>query len=79
MDFPDGASGKNSPANVGNLRGDMIWSVGQKDPWEQERATCSSIHDWEIPWADEPGGLQSKGLWRVRQEWSDLAHTHYSQ
>ena len=34
MDFPDGASGKNSPANVGNLKRDMIWSVGQEDPWE---------------------------------------------
>ena len=25
-------------------------------------ATCSSILAWEIPWTEEPGGLQSMGL-----------------
>ena len=24
---------------------------------------------WKIPWAEEPGGLQSRGLWRVRHDW----------
>ena len=29
-------------------------------------ATHSSILAWEIPWSEEPGGLQSLGLQRVR-------------
>ena len=29
-------------------------------------ATHSSILGWEIPWTEEPGGLQSMGSQRVR-------------
>ena len=36
---------------------------GQKDPLEM--ATCSSIVAWEIPWKEEPGGLQSMGSQKV--------------
>ena len=36
----------------------------------------SSILAWSIPWAEEPGGLQSIGLQRVGYDWSDLAGTH---
>ena len=32
---------------------------------EEELATHSSVLAWRIPWADEPGGLQSMGLQRV--------------
>ena len=41
-----------------------IWvrSLGQEDPLEKEMATHSSILAWEIPWTEEPGGLQSMGL-----------------
>ena len=28
---------------------------------EKEMATHSSVLAWEIPWAEEPGGLQSMG------------------
>ena len=28
-------------------------------------ATCSSTLAWEIPWTEEPGGLQSMGFQRV--------------
>ena len=35
----------------------QVQSLGQEDPLEQEMATCSSILTWEIPWAEEPGGL----------------------
>ena len=31
-------------------------------------ATCSSIPAWEIPWTEEPGGLQSTGAKRVRHD-----------
>ena len=30
--------------------------------------TCSSVLAWKIPWTDEPGGLQSMGSQRVRQD-----------
>ena len=38
-----------------------ILSQGGEDPLEKEIATHSSILDWEIPWTEEPGGLQSVG------------------
>ena len=38
-----------------------VQSLGQEDPLEKEMATHSSILAWEIPWTEEPGGLQSMG------------------
>ena len=32
---------------------------------EKEMATHSSVLAWEIPWTEEPGGLQSMGSQRV--------------
>ena len=37
--------------------------MGQEDPPDKE--THSSILAWEIPWTEEPGGLQSMGSQRV--------------
>ena len=34
-----------------------VQSLGWEDPVEEERATCSSILVWKIPWTEEPGGL----------------------
>ena len=42
-----------------------VQSLDQEDSLEKEMATHSSIFAWEIPWAEEPGGLQSMGLQRV--------------
>ena len=42
-----------------------VQSLGQEDPLEKEMATHSSILAWEIPWTEEPGGLQSTGSQRV--------------
>ena len=39
----------------------QVWSQGQEDPLEEEMATCSIILAWEIPWTENPGGLQSWG------------------
>ena len=36
-------------------------SLGREDPLEKEMATHSSVPAWEIPWTEEPGGLQSMG------------------
>ena len=40
--------------------------LGWVDLLEEEMATHSSILTWEIPWIEEPGGLWSIGLQRVR-------------
>ena len=42
-----------------------VQSLGWENPLEKEMATHSSILAWEIPWTEEPGGLQSMGLQRV--------------
>ena len=39
-----------------------IPSLDQKDPLEKKMATHSSVLAWEIPWTEELGGPQSKGL-----------------
>ena len=46
----------------------QVLSLGQEDPLEKRMATHSSILAWEIPWTEEPGGLQSMGSQRVRQD-----------
>ena len=38
-----------------------VQSLGWEDPLEDGMATHSSILNWRIPWAEEPGGLQSIG------------------
>ena len=39
-----------------------VQPLGQENPLEKETATHSSIVVWEIPWSEEPSGLQSLGL-----------------
>ena len=43
-------------------------SLGGEDPLEEGMATHSSILAWRIPWTEEPQGLQSMGLQRVRHD-----------
>ena len=58
---------KNLPGNAGDSR-DGVRSLDGEDPLEKEMATHSSILAWKIPRTEEPGGLQSMGLQRVRHE-----------
>ena len=37
---------------------------------EKAVATHSSTLAWKIPWTEEPGRLQSMGLWRVTHDWA---------
>ena len=46
----------------------QVQSLGQEDPLEEEMESHSSILAWRIPWTEEPGGLQSTWLQRVRHE-----------
>ena len=49
---------KNPPATQET----RVQSLGREDPLEKEMATHSSILAWEIPWTEEPDGLQSMVL-----------------
>ena len=60
--FPGCSHGKESLNNVGNKLRSLDW----EDPLEKEMATHSSILAWRNSWIEEPGGLQSIGLQRVR-------------
>ena len=42
-----------------------VQSLGQEDHLEKEMETHSSVLAREIPWTEEPGGLQSMGAQRV--------------
>ena len=35
-----------------------VQSLGREDLLEEEMTTHSSILAWEMPWTEEPGGLQ---------------------
>ena len=55
---------KNLPA----LQETQVRSLGWEDPLEKGMATHFSILAWEIPWSEEPGGLQSMESQRVRND-----------
>ena len=48
----------------------QVRSLGGEDLLEEEMATHSSILAWKVPWTEEPGGLQSKGLQKIRHDWA---------
>ena len=52
---------KNLPA----MQETQVRSLGQEDPLGKGMATHSNIIAWIIPWAEEPGGLQSMGSPRI--------------
>ena len=58
---------KNSPADAGDIR-EYVQPLGWEDPLEKGMATQPSTLAWRIPWTEEPGGLQSMGLRRVRHD-----------
>ena len=58
MGFPGGSVVKNLPVSAGDT-GDMGSILAWEDPLEKEMATYSRVLAWEIPWTEEPGGLQS--------------------
>ena len=63
--FSGGSDSKESACNAEDLG--LI--LGWKDSLEKGMATHSSIRAWEIPWTEEPRGLQSMGSQRVRHDW----------
>ena len=66
LGFPGGSDGKEFACNAG----DSGSILGPEDSLEKGMATHSSIpapfqYFWRIPWAEEPGGLQTMGSQRV--------------
>ena len=64
--FPDGSTVKNLPA----MQETRVQFLGWEDPLEKKMATYSSVLAWEIPWTEEPGGLQSMG---PQKSWTQLS------
>ena len=56
--IPGGSAAKNPPARAGDMG---FIPECQEDPLEEEMATHCSILAWEIPWTEDPGGLQFMG------------------
>ena len=53
---------KNPPA----VQEMQVLSLSLEEPLEKEIAIHSSIFSWKTPWREEPGGLHSRGVHRVR-------------
>ena len=53
---------------LSTMRETWVPSLVREDPLEKEKATHSSTIAWRIPWTEEPGGLKSTGLQRVRRD-----------
>ena len=63
--YDAGFSGASLVNNPPAMQETWAQSLGWEDPLEEEMAIYSSILAPEIPWREEPGGLQSMGLQRV--------------
>ena len=65
--------------NLPVVRETWVQSLDWEDPLEECMATHSSILAREIPWIEEPGGLQTMGSQRVGRDWENkhsTAHCH---
>ena len=58
MGFPSGSVVKNPPANVGDAGLIPGWG---RSSGEGNSNLLQYSFAWEIPWIEEPGGLQSIG------------------
>ena len=71
--FPDGAGGKEPPADAGDISDEGSIPESVRSPGEGN-ATHSSTLAWKIPRTEEPGGLQRRWgerrgprLWEVER------------
>ena len=64
--------------NLPTVQETWVRSLGREDPLEKGMKTHSSILGWEIPWTEEPGGLQSMGSQRVRHNWETNHFTFFT-
>ena len=72
--------------NLPEMQETQVQPVSQEDALEKEwhPLQCSCLESpmdggaWRIPWMEEPGGLQSRGLQRVRHDWATFTFTVYT-
>ena len=67
MGFPSVSAVKNPPANARDTGSILGWG----ESLEEGTATHVSVLAWNIPWTEKPGRLQSIGLQRIGNNWSD--------
>ena len=56
--------------NIPGMQETQVRSLGWKDTLDKGMATHSNSLAQEIPWTEEPGGIQSTGPQRVRHDWA---------
>ena len=54
--------------NLPGMQETRVQSLGWKDTLDKGMATYSNILAQEIPWTEEPGGVESTGQQRVRHD-----------
>ena len=67
--LPGGSVVQNVPVTH-ETKEKQVWCLGQEDFLEKGMTTHSSILAWEIPWTENPGGLQSMGS---QKNWTQLS------
>ena len=58
-------SGVTKPLEMQEIQKIRVQSLDGEDPLGRRVATHSSLLAWEIPWREEPGGLEFTGSQRV--------------
>ena len=53
---------------LSTMRETRVRALGWEDPLEKEMAVHSNTIAWKIPWAEDPGRLQSMGSQKVRHD-----------
>ena len=71
---PGGAAVKNLPVNAGDARDTASIRGSGRSPGERNGNPPQYLA-WKVPWTEEPDGLWSTGLQRVRCHWTS-EHTH---
>ena len=71
-DRPKGSSGGSDGNDSACIAQDLGSIPGSGRSLEKEMATHSSILAWEIPWTEEPDGLQSMGSQKSRTQLKQL-------
>ena len=61
--------------NLPSVRETQVLSLGQKIPWRKEWLSSPVFLSGEIPWTEEPCGLQSMRSQRVRHDWVAITFT----
>ena len=54
--------------NLPTMQETQVRFLDQDGPLEKGMATHSSFSAWRIPWTEEPGGLESTGMRRIRHD-----------